>query len=138
LQAYFLDENDISKPGNSPLLEVPMSIQFKHSALMNSIKQGYDKLRGKLRSPSVHWLRPMGGNVETMQRVVEQTLAQGNDYVEYMLHSSEYMPGGSPTFKNEQDIERLYDDLESFFTWLQPRVQGMTLADYYQQKTSKL
>ncbi|MDU7132057.1 MAG: deacetylase, partial [Enterobacteriaceae bacterium] len=36
------------------------------------------------------------------------------------------------------DIERLYDDLESFFTWLQPRVQGMTLADYYQQKTSKL
>jgi hypothetical protein len=49
LQAYFLDENDISKPGNSPLLEVPMSIQFKHSALMNSIKQGYDKLRGKLR-----------------------------------------------------------------------------------------
>ena len=111
-----------------------MSIQFKHSALMNSIKQGYDKLRGKLRSPSVHWLRPMGGNVDSMQRVVEQTLAQGNDYVEYMLHSSEYMPGGSPTFKNEQDIERLYDDLESFFTWLQPRVQGMTLAEYYQQK----
>lgn len=56
----------------------------------------------------------MGGNVETMKKVVEQTLTQGNDYVEYMLHSSEYMPGGSPTFKNERDIERLYADLEAF------------------------
>lgn len=133
-QAYFLDENDISRPGNSALLEVPMSIQYKHSALMNVFKQGYDRLRGKVRSPSVHWLRPMGGNVENMKRVVEQTLAQGNDYVEYMLHSSEYMPGGSPTFKTEADIERLYADLEQLFQWLQPRVSGMTLAEYYETK----
>ncbi|MBW7981068.1 polysaccharide deacetylase family protein [Enterobacillus tribolii] len=133
-QAYFLDENDISRPGNSALLEVPMSIQYKHSALMNAFKQGYDRLRGKVRSPSVHWLRPMGGNVENMKRVVEQTLAQGNDYVEYMLHSSEYMPGGSPTFKTEADIERLYADLEQLFQWLQPRVSGMTLAEYYETK----
>lgn len=48
------------------------------------------------------------------EKVVEQTLTQGNDYVEYMLHSSEYMPGGSPTFQNERDIERLYADLEAF------------------------
>lgn len=133
-QAYFLDENDISRPGNSALLEVPMSIQYKHSALMNAFKQGYDRLRGKVRSPSVHWLRPMGRNVENMKRVVEQTLAQGNDYVEYMLHSSEYMPGGSPTFKTEADIERLYADLEQLFQWLQPRVSGMTLAEYYETK----
>ncbi len=46
-----LDENDISREGHSPLLEVPMSIQYKHSAWMNSVKQGYDRLRGKVRSP---------------------------------------------------------------------------------------
>lgn len=91
--AYFIDENDISLEGHSRLLEVPMSIQYKHPGWLNSLKQGYDRLRGKVRSPSVHWLRPMGGNVAAMKRVVEQTLAQGNDYVEYMLHSSEYMPG---------------------------------------------
>ncbi|AMO46555.1 hypothetical protein GA0061071_10635 [Kosakonia oryzendophytica] len=136
-RAYFLDENDIRREGNSSLLEVPMSIQHKHSALMNSIKQGYDRLRGKVRSPSVHWLRPMGGNNDTMKRVVEQTLSQGNDYVEYMLHSSEYMPGGSPTFKNEHDIERLYEDLDAFFAWLAPKTQGMTLAEYYQYKVAE-
>lgn len=135
-QAYFIDENDISREGNSALLEVPMSIQYKHSPFVNALKSGYDKLRGKVRSPSVNWLRPAGGNLTAMQQVAEQTLAQGNDYIEYMLHSSEYMPGGSPTFKTEQHIEQLYSDLEAFFEWLQPKVQGMTLAQYYQQKRS--
>lgn len=58
--AYFMDVNDISKAGDSTLLEVPMSIQYKHSPFMNKIKQGYDRLRGKQRSPSVNWLRPKG------------------------------------------------------------------------------
>ncbi|CAD5351337.1 Deacetylase [Enterobacter cancerogenus] len=133
--SYFMDENDISKPGTSSLLEVPMSIQYKHSALINTLKQGYDRLRGKVRSPSVNWLRPAGGNVDTMKRVVHQTLEQGSDYVEYMLHSSEYMPGGSPTFKTEAEIEGLYDDLEALFSSLQNQCEGMTLAEYYQRKT---
>jgi hypothetical protein len=133
-EAYFIDLNDIAKAGNSPLLEVPMSIQLKHSGMLNHIKSGYDKLRGKTRSPSTLWLRPSGGNVENMKKVAEQTLKQGSDYIEFMLHSSEFMPGGSPTFKNEQDIERLYDDLEKLFSWISERAQGMTLAEYYQWK----
>lgn len=76
-QAYFIDPQNIAKPGASPLLEVPMSIQYKHSALMNAFKQGYDRLRGKRRSPSVNWLRPSGGNVAKMISVAEASLAQG-------------------------------------------------------------
>ncbi|WP_428946383.1 deacetylase [Pantoea sp. FN060301] len=128
--AYYLDPEAISRPGNSTLLEVPMSIQYKHSGLMNGLKQGYDRLRGKQRSPSVHWLRPAGGNVQQMIGVAEKTLAEGADYVEFMLHSSEFMPDGSPTFKDEADIERLYDDLEQLFGWLHTRTAGMTLAEY--------
>nr|WP_024966202.1 deacetylase [Pantoea sp. IMH] len=128
--AYYLDPEAISRPGNSPLLEVPMSIQYKHSGLMNGLKQGYDRLRGKQRSPSVHWLRPTGGNVQQMIGVAEKTLAEGADYVEFMLHSSEFMPDGSPTFKDAADIDRLYDDLEQLFSWLHARTQGMTLAEY--------
>lgn len=135
-QAYFIDPANIAKPGNSMLLEVPMSIQYKHSALMNVFKQGYDRLRGKKRSPSVDWLRPSGHNLEKMKRVAEHSLAQGHDYIEFMLHSSEFMPGGSPTFKNEQDIEALYRDLAQLFDWLQQRTVGMTLAEYYQVKVS--
>ncbi|QHM73047.1 polysaccharide deacetylase family protein [Mixta intestinalis] len=130
--AYFLDPDDISRSGASTLLEVPMSTQYKHSALVNRLKQGYHRLRGKTRGPSVNWLRPSGGNLVAMQQVVEASLAEGNDYVEFMLHSSEFMPDGSPTFKNEADIERLYEDLEGLFSWLQARTRGMTLAEYYQ------
>jgi hypothetical protein len=135
-QAYFIDPENIARAGSSSLLEVPMSIQYKHSALMNTLKQGYDSLRGKQRSPSVNWLRPSGGNLEKMKSVVERCLAQGHDYVEFMLHSSEFMPGGSPTFKTQQDIEVLYRDLEQLFAWLQQRTVGMTLAEYYQLKVN--
>ena len=132
--AYFIDPQDISRTGNSPLLEVPMSIQYKHSALMNGVKQGWDRLRGKRRSPSVHWLRPMRGNLNQMIGVADKTLAEGGDYVEFMLHSSEFMPGGSPTFKTASDIDALYDDLEQLFSWLQSRTTGLTLSEYYQRK----
>ncbi|MGJ0194158.1 deacetylase [Pantoea sp. RRHST58] len=129
--AYFIDPSDISRPGHSPLLEVPMSIQYKYSPLMSAFKQGIYKLRGKQRSPAVYWLRPSGGNVASMKRVIEQSLAEGQDYVEFMLHSSEFMPDGSPTFKNEQDIERLYEDLEALFSWVGPRFKGRTLTEYH-------
>ncbi|MDE9550810.1 polysaccharide deacetylase family protein [Xenorhabdus bovienii] len=132
--AYFMDLQDIAKEGDSSLLQVPMSIQYKHSPVMNFIKQKYDHLRGKHRSPSVNWLRPKGGNLEQMKKVVQQTLADGCDYVEFMLHSSEFMPGGSPTFKDEAQIEQLYQDLEGLFNFLNSLVQGMTLSEYYNYK----
>ncbi|KHD99968.1 deacetylase [Pantoea stewartii] len=130
-RAYFIDTDDIAKRGQSTLLEVPMSIQYKYSPLINHIKLGVKRLRGKHPTPSVNWLRPVGGNLEQMKKVVNQSVAEGADYVEFMLHSSEFMPGGSPTFKNEKDIEQLYADLEQLFSWLQPLTTGMTLANYY-------
>lgn len=133
-RAYFLDEHDISKPGNGPLLELPMSIQYRYGTLTNQLKKMWNGIRGRQRGPSVNWLRPVGGNLAQMKQVAEQTLAQGNDYVEFMLHSSEFMPDGSPTFKTEADIERLYDDLEGLFSWLATRTQGMTLTEFARLK----
>jgi hypothetical protein len=136
-QAYFINPQNISKPGTSALLEVPMSIQYKHSSRINIFKQGYDRLRDKQRSPSVNWLRPNGNNLNKMKKVVEVSLAQGHDHLEFMLHSSEFMPGGSPTFKTEQDIEGLYRDLGQLFDSLHQRTVSMTLAEYYQRKKSE-
>jgi len=134
--AYFIDPENIAQPGDSSLLEVPMSIQYKYPQWINGIKQGMNALRGKKRPHSVHWLRPVGGNLQHMQNVATQSLAEGHDYVEFMLHSSEFMPGGSPTFKTAKDIEVLYQDLERLFEWLSQRTVGMTLAEYYQKKVN--
>ncbi|CAJ0992665.1 hypothetical protein NVIRPANT_00740 [Pantoea sp. Nvir] len=133
--AYFIDPNNIACPGDSPLLEVPMTIQYKYSSLVNKFKQVIYKVQGKQRSPAVYWLRPSGGNLESMKHVIEQSLLEGHDYVEFMLHSSEFMPNGSPTFKNERDIEHLYDDLEVLFKWVSMRFQGHTLTEYYTKFT---
>jgi hypothetical protein len=49
-----------------------------------------------------------------------------------MLHSSEFMPGGSPTFRDERSIEKLYSDMEQLFATAQVRgYVGCTLADYH-------
>lgn len=133
-QAYFIDPGDIARAGDSTLLEVPMTTEYKHAAWVNLAKQGYDRLRGKRRSPSVHWLRPAGGNAQQMCQVAQRALDNGADYIEFMLHSSEFMPAGSPTFKDAAAIDRLYADLGQLFDWLKDRVSGLTLAEYYQRK----
>ncbi|OZI15462.1 deacetylase [Sodalis-like symbiont of Philaenus spumarius] len=132
-RAYFIDPDNTARPGASRLLEVPMTTRDKHGPWVNAVSQMYDRLRGKRRGPSVQWLRPAGGNAAQMCQVAAQSLDAGSDYVEFMLHSSEFMPGGSPTFRDEAAIEGLYRDLEQLFDWLQDRVTGMTLAQYYQR-----
>ncbi len=39
------------------------------------------------------------------------------EYAEFMLHSSEMMPGGSPSFKTEGQIDELYATLEDLFSY---------------------
>ena len=47
-----------------------------------------------------------------------------------MIHSSELMPGGSPTFKSEEDIEKLYHDLEIIFERISKGFEGATVSEY--------
>lgn len=129
--AYFIDEQDISRPGNSTLLEVPMTIHYKYPPMVNNLKRCYDQLRGKHKTPSVNWLRPKRNNLYNMLNIVKQSLKQGKGYIEFMLHSSELMPAGSPTFRDIHEIDKLYEDLEQLFDRLKSETVGMTLAEYY-------
>ena len=74
------------------------------------------------------WLRPNGRNLEEMLYIVEHTKKRG--YIEFMLHSSELMPGGSPTFKTKQSIEKLYSDLEILFSEIVKIRKGISLTEY--------
>lgn len=137
--AYFMDLEHIERSGSSSLLQVPMSTRLKHAPWVNSIKQSIDRLRGKSpRPPSIQWLRSKRDNLEQMQQTATKCLeGQGSDYIEFMLHSSEFMPGGSPTFDTEAQIETLYQNLEQLFVWISERCQGATLSEFYQFKLSE-
>jgi len=52
-------------------------------------------------------------------------------HLEFMLHSSELMPGGSPAFKNASEIERLYEHLEMLFEDLATWCRGTTLKEFH-------
>jgi hypothetical protein len=75
-------------------------------------------------------LRPQGGNLPQMLRLVERAVQGNAPYIEFMLHSSEFMPGGSPTFPDANAIERLYDDLTQLFETAARHFSGYTLSGY--------
>ena len=110
---YYMDLDKIDHEGNSSLLEIPVSIVMK--------------------SNSVSWLRPNGYNLESMLEILQQAYSEQWLCVEFMLHSSELMPGGSPTFQTEKSIEKLYYDLEVLFSNASKYFQGKTLCEFYNE-----
>jgi hypothetical protein len=133
--AYFVDTSDICRPGDSTLLETPMTIVSLMPDWARRVKErtGSGSLPGRLMErlyPSAAWLRPNGTNLATMLRILDQTRAESREYVEFMLHSSEFMPGGSPVFPTEGSIERLYDHLEELFEAASRTYRGSTLAEF--------
>jgi hypothetical protein len=130
--AYFMDLDDISRPGDSPMLEVPMTI---HSSWFHrNLPWTYNGMPGRaLRRvmPDVAWLRPNGRNLDEMLKIVDRSLRRQRSYTEFMLHSSEFMPGCSPTFRDEASIERLFEHLEALFAAIARHYRGRTLSEFH-------
>lgn len=141
--AYFVDPADVSRPGDSPLLEVPLSVIAPKSGLMRSLhrrfKAGPRIVRGPLYriSPPTMKLVPNGKNLPAILQIVRRAGEEGKNYVEFTLHSSEFMPGGSPRFRDESEIERLYEHLEVMFSTAAKWFEGATLEEYYRHYASE-
>ena len=49
----------------------------------------------------------------------------------FMIHSSELMPGGSPSFKDTKEIDRLYECIGALFNYAKSKQYiGTTLGEY--------
>jgi hypothetical protein len=80
LGPYFLDFDDVCRPGGSPLLEVPVTIM--------RLWPRADRLRAKLAArsvvraalnrlmPPLSWLRPNGRNTRAMLRLLGRAIAE--------------------------------------------------------------
>jgi hypothetical protein len=120
--AYFLDLEDIRRPGDSPLLELPMTVLRTRTyprpieMLRKSIDDRfYPTLVLRKLFPYQRWLMPNGRNGREMVGIVAAARTQNRPYIELAIHSSELMPGGSPSFPDADSIERLYADLSALF-----------------------
>jgi hypothetical protein len=132
---FFLDPLHMDKPGNSTLLELPMTI-IQRKTPVDRLKahfRPHSYLHRKFNKhfPSLLWLRPSRGNLKRLLTIIDTVLEEGRPYAEFMLHSSELMPGGSPNFRSEKEIERLYEDLETLFGSVRDTFVGRTLREYH-------
>jgi hypothetical protein len=131
---YFLDLDHLNHAGSSGLLEVPMTVAPRPAFVEQAIER-YGRFPAHLlkRLYPVRWLRPTGANRKDLLWILDWAERQGCEYVEFMLHSSEFMPGGSPVFPNEAAIERLYADLKVLFGEAERRFAGTTLTEFARQ-----
>lgn len=141
-EPYWIDPTDISRPGRGPLLEVPVTV--RPSALYRRAPWVY-RVRLLRRyahrvSPGLGWLCPAqpafaaapGRKLEVMLRVARALREDEVSHLEFMLHSSELMPGGSPYFRTPADIEQLYECLEELFEGVAAWCRGTTLANFHE------
>jgi len=102
------------------VIEYPMSIyECKKLILPNDLKA-----RSMLKSVyhylncSKIWLRPNGdNNLNEMKYILDTAIKNDYEYVEFMIHSSELMPGGSPNFKTEESISELFVLMDKLFSY---------------------
>jgi hypothetical protein len=132
---YRLDPEQPSLPNpDGPLLEVPMTVLAPLRTVTRRLPAAsfrsafFSRAYGKVL-PS-RWLRPNGDNLQSMLSIVESVHGQAGSHLEFMIHSSELMPGGSPRFRTPESVERLYEDLEMLFEAVARRGVGMTLAEF--------
>jgi hypothetical protein len=130
-QPYFVDLEDIRREGDSTLLEAPVTIARKYP-FTQPIEDHIPLVRRYVTRvlPAVVWMRPNGRNRRFLLGLLKDAREQGWPYVELILHSSELMPGGSPTFRNTASIERLYDDLDALFGAAAGDFAGATLSEF--------
>jgi hypothetical protein len=133
-QPYLLNPSDISAPTpGGALLEVPMTIRA--SDLYRSAPWLYRvpllRRASNRLSPRLSWLCPAESSLAAMLQVARKARAGSPPHLEFMLHSSQLMPGGSPTFRTAPDIERLYEQMEILFEDLSTWCRGVTLKEYH-------
>ncbi len=136
---YYLSNKNIFKTAKQGLLEVPMTILYTgilnkeysritkwFSRLPNSLlKRGLNKLFFRRQ-----WCRIKSSTkVEDLYKLYQSAKLNQLPAIEFMVHSSELMPGGSPSYKTKDDIEKLYQKLNLFFRYLQENnVLGCSLS----------
>lgn len=133
MNPYELDHHNILKAGKSGVVEVPPTIMTLPPCELND-KGIIQKCH---RTKQRYWIRPNGNNLKEILLVMNRAYRQKKDYIQFMIHSSELMPGGSPTFRTERSIEQLYYDLEIIFSIAAKYCRGIGITDYAKKYVTK-
>jgi hypothetical protein len=141
---YRLSDRDVCRPGDSGLLEVPMTVLYtgplvdegsraaRWFSLMpeSPVKRLLERAVFRTR-----WLRISPESRRGDWRAIHRAASRsGIDALVFMIHSSELMPGASPLTPTERDAEAVFRSLEEMFEdYRAPGVEGCTLGSLAEQ-----
>lgn len=111
------------------ILEVPATIRTFKNCLNGNWKR---RLRSLIKGETV-WMRPAMSSAAVMKKEIDIVSKEEEvDFVEFMIHSSEVMPDGSPYFISESDIDCEFAIMDSVFKYAHDNgYVGCTLEEYY-------
>lgn len=133
-EAYFMDPEDVTRPGPGPLLQIPMTVLPRYATTQRLCPEGLLANRWGQRAanqvlPNV-WLRPSSRHPDDMMRAARRCLDEGRPYAMFMTHSSELMPGGSPYFPDVPSLEQNYRRIEELFQFVAEHFVPKTVTEY--------
>jgi hypothetical protein len=136
---YFLSGEDVCRPGDSEILEVPMTVLYTGPFMVEEsaaarwfsllpetpVKRLLDRTVFRKK-----WLRISPESHRGDWRAIHRAASRsGLEVLEFMIHSSELMPGGSPLTPTERDAETVFRCLEEMFgDYMALGVESCTLS----------
>lgn len=109
------------------LIEVPMTTRTYRTLNGEKI---FRKIINVIRGEHL-WLRPALQSEDEMKFVINKVLKENSDYLMFMIHSSELMPGGNPYCKTDKEVDELLNKLDHVFSYVSSFGTGILLKDYY-------
>jgi hypothetical protein len=123
---YFLAYDDLTKPGTSNLLELPVSAALKGRLPASALRLLAPVMRASVARQALHvlglarvqWLQPSGFALDEMSALARRLKEDGVPTLNLVLNSSEIVPGGSQDAGTPFELERRLSRLEDLLTYI--------------------
>ena len=110
------------------ILEVPMTIKKVRTGFDLSSFDVRKLLKGAIKRSI--WARPSICEEREISKLIDIMADSDENYIEFMMHSSEFMPGCSPYYETDHDIDNLFCTLDNIFSQIAGKgYKGRTLQE---------
>ena len=129
----YSDYSEVPYFTKESLLEIPVTIRKMNFLNKEKITNPYNGLKEIKHAitGTIQWLRFFDPKSKyAVEKLSDKVIKEGTDAL-FMIHSSELMPGGSPNFANEAEIDKLYQGMDCVFKkFAEKGYLGITMRDY--------
>ncbi len=125
IEPYRLNPENVRSAGNSPILEVPVTVGFSKrvprwlaASYTDLPNIGLRRMLKKIFDIDLYWLRPSYANLRQMIQLSDTLIRSGVSFLNMMFHSNELMPGGSKYCKTQSDVDHYLQRLDAYFKYM--------------------